>query len=192
VYPRIFSTGLNDLFCYIGWTHTHYPSVVAPEFEGKSRIGPYGDAVMELDHRTGQVPDAIKEAGIENHTIVIWMFDNASTPIGAPQAYRGGSNGPFGGELGDALEGSLPVPGMIKWPGKIAPRASNEMVSIRDVFPTLAKIIGAGLPTDRPYDGLDQSDFFLGQQPKSMRESLLSFNGTRRQSTPGRSVFICG
>jgi arylsulfatase len=98
------------------------------------------------------------------------MSDNASTPIGAPQAYGGGSKCPFRGELGDVLEGLLPVSGMIRWPGTIAPRASNAMVSIHDVFPTLAKIIGAELPTDRPYDGLDQSDFFLGQQPKSTRE----------------------
>jgi hypothetical protein len=32
-----------------GFTNTHYPSRVAEEFEGKSRIGPYGDAFMELD-----------------------------------------------------------------------------------------------------------------------------------------------
>ncbi len=162
---------------YVGFTHTHYPSVVPPEFTGKSRIGPYGDAVMELDYRTGQVLDAIKAAGIEDNTIVIWLSDNGSTPSGSPQEFRGGSNGPFRGELGDGLEGSLRVPCMIKWPGKIPPRASNEMVSIHDFFPTLATIIGAKVPDDRPIDGVDQSDFFTGKQPKSNRDSLLTFIG---------------
>ena len=74
---------------YVGFTHTHYPSVVPPEFAGKSRIGPYGDAVMELDYRTGQVLDAIKAAGIEDNTIVIWLSDNGSTPSGAPAEFRG-------------------------------------------------------------------------------------------------------
>jgi hypothetical protein len=37
---------------------------------GKSRIGPYGDAIMELDHRTGQVLDAIKTANVEGNTIL--------------------------------------------------------------------------------------------------------------------------
>jgi arylsulfatase A-like enzyme len=41
-------------FLYVGFTHTHYPSLVPPEFVGKSRIGPYGDAVMELDYRTAR------------------------------------------------------------------------------------------------------------------------------------------
>src|SRR5271167_996498 len=164
-------------FLYVGFTHTHYPSLVPPEFQGKSRIGPYGDAVMELDYRTGQVLDAIKAAGIEDNTIVIWLSDNGSTPTAGPAEFRGGSNGPFRGELGDALEGSLRVPAMIKWPGKIAPRVSNEMVSVHDVFPTLAKIIGAKVPGDRPIDGVDQSGFFTGKQPKSNRESLITFIG---------------
>jgi len=59
---------------------------------------------------------------------------------------------------------------MIKWPGK-----SNEMVAIHDFVPTLAAIIGADLPMDRPYDGVDQSAFFLGKQKKSNREHLITF-----------------
>ena len=89
----------------------------------------------------------------------------------------GGSAGPFRGEVGDALEGSLRVPGMIKWPGHIKPRVSNEMVSIHDFFPTLANIIGAKMPKDRPIDGQDQTAFFTGLTDKSARESLITFIG---------------
>ncbi|WP_254016393.1 MULTISPECIES: sulfatase-like hydrolase/transferase [Mesorhizobium] len=63
----------QPFFLYVGWTHTHYPTLPAQEFQGKSRIGAYGDAVMELDFRTGQVLDAIKAAGNEDNTIVIWV-----------------------------------------------------------------------------------------------------------------------
>jgi len=166
----------KPFFLYVGWTHTHYPNVCAPEFTGKSSHA-YGDCVMELDYRTGQVLDAIKEAGIEDNTIVIWLSDNSATPTltTPPDAYWGGNNGPFRGELGDALEGSIRTVGMIKWPGKIKPGKNNEMVSIHDFLPTLAAIAGAELPKDRPYDGVDQSAFFLGKQPKSNRESLITF-----------------
>ena len=167
----------QPFFLYVGWTHTHYPTLPAPEFVGKSRIGAYGDAVMELDYRTGQVLDAIKAAGVEDNTIVLWVSDNAAAPTAGPFDSRPGSNGPFRGELGDALEGSIRTVGMIKWPGKIAPGVSNEMVSVHDFFPTLAAIIGADIPTDRPIDGVDQSGFFTGRQPKSNRESLISFIG---------------
>ncbi len=154
----------QPFFLYVGFTHTHYPTLAAPEFTGKSRIGPYGDAIMELDHRTGQVLDAIKAAGIEDNTLVVWLSDNAAAPTAGPFDSRSGSNGPFRGELGDALEGSIRTVGMVKWPGKIAPRASNEMVSIHDFAPTLAGIIGAKMPTDRPIDGVDQSAFFTASR----------------------------
>jgi arylsulfatase A-like enzyme len=136
----------QPFFLYVGWTHAHYPTLPALEFAGKSRIGPYGDAIMELDYRTGQVLDAIKAAGVENDTIVLWLSDNAAAPTSGPFDSRPGSNGPFRGELGDALEGSIRTVGMIKWPGRVAPRVSNEMVSVHDIFPTSSHGPGRGPP----------------------------------------------
>jgi arylsulfatase len=52
---------------------------------------------------------------------------------------------------------------MIRWPGHITPRSTNAMFSIMDFFPTLAKFAGAKVPTDRPIDGIDQSDLLLGK-----------------------------
>jgi arylsulfatase len=169
--------GDQPFFLYVGFTYTHYPIRTAPEFVGKSRIGPYGDAIMELDYRTGQILDALKAAGVEDNTIVIWISDNAAAPLAGPSDTRMGFNGPFRGELGDATEGAIRTIGMVRWPGKIAPRASNEMFSVHDWFPTLAGIIGGKVPTDRPIDGIDQSAFILGKQAKSNRESLISFIG---------------
>jgi arylsulfatase len=166
----------EPFFLYIGWSQVHYPGLPHPDFEGKSGAGPFGDSVMELDHRTGQVLDAIAEAGIEDNTIVIWLSDNGPAQTQAHNTdYMGSSPGPFRGEVGDALDGSLRVPGMIKWPGRIPARKSNEMVSIHDFLPTLATITGAKVPQDRPIDGVDQSDFFLGKSEQSGRESLITF-----------------
>jgi arylsulfatase len=167
----------KPFFLYVGFTNSHYPSLTAPEFEGKSPAGPYGDAIMELDYRTGEVLDAIKAAGIEDNTIVIWISDDGASPLTGPSASRGGSNGIWTAELGDGREGSLRTPAMIKWPGKIKPSKSNGMVSIHDFFTTLGSIIGADIPDDRAIDGVDQTDFFLGKQNHSNRESLLTFLG---------------
>lgn len=167
----------QPFFLYVGWTHSHYPTLPSPDFNGKSRIGAYGDAIMELDFRTGQVLDALKAAGVEDNTIVLWLSDNAAAPTSGPFDSRPGSNGPFRGELGDALEGSIRTVAMIKWPGQITPRVSNEMVSVHDWLPTFANIIGAQVSTDRPIDGVDESAFLTGKQAKSNRESLISFIG---------------
>ena len=180
----------KPFFLYVGFTNTHYPLHPAPEFAGKSRIGPYGDAIMELDYRTGQVLDAIKASGVEDNTIVLWLSDNAAAPTQGPSDTRAGSNGPFRGELGDALEGSIRTIGIIKWPGKISPRVSNEMVSVHDWFPTLAEIIGANVPTDRPIDGVDQGAFITGKQAKSRRDSLITFIGVEVAAVRWRNYRI--
>lgn len=179
-YIKAQSKAGNPFFLMIGWTRPHFPNDPAAEFKGKSGVGKYGDSVVELDHRTGEVLDAIRKAGIEDSTIVIWISDNGPTITGtALDELHAGDAGPFRGELGDAYEGSIRTAGMIKWPSKIAPSVSNEMFAIHDFLPTLAKIIGARVPDDRPIDGVDQSAFLLGKQPHSNREHLLTFLGDR-------------
>lgn len=170
----------DPFFLMIGWTRPHFPNDAAEEFVGSSRAGRYGDSIVELDARTGQVLDAIETAGIKENTIVIWLSDNGATVTSTvPEEIGGGSNGPFSGELGDAYEGSIRTAGMIRWPAKIKPGVTNEMVSVHDFLPTLAGFMGAALPDDRPYDGVDQGNFLLGGQDTSNREHLLTFIGDR-------------
>ena len=170
----------KPFFLMVGFTRPHFPNDVAPEFVGKSGAGKYGDSVVELDYRTGEILHAIKQAGIQDHTIVVWISDNGATVTGtAIDELHQGDNGPFRGELGDAYEGSIRTAGMIKWPGKIKPSVSNEMFSIHDFLPTFANIIGAKVPQDRPIDGIDQSGFLLGKQETSNRNSLITFIGDR-------------
>jgi arylsulfatase len=166
----------EPFFLMIGWTRPHFPNDTSEEFKSKSGVGRYGDSVVELDYRTGEVLGAIRDAGIEENTIVIWVSDNGPTITAtALDETHAGDAGPFRGELGGPYEGSIRTAGMIKWPGKIAPNVSNEMFSIHDFLPTLANLIGAKVPNDRPIDGVDQSAFLLGKQENSNRDHLLTF-----------------
>ena len=158
--PNTLADSDTPFFLFVAWTRPHYPNFTSPEFEGASRIGVYGDSLMELDHNTGRVLDAIDEAGLTDETIVVFMSDNG--PIRTNTWPDSGSAGPFRGELGDPLEGSIRTIGMIRWPGKIKPGESNEMFSTMDFMPTFARIAGAKMPQDRPIDGVDQLDFLLG------------------------------
>ena len=73
-------------------------------------------------------------------------------------------------------EGSLRVPFLIRWPEKIPPgQVSNDIVHAIDLFPTLANFIGGDIPQDRTLDGVDQSDFLMGQVEKSARESMVIY-----------------
>jgi arylsulfatase len=104
-----------------------------------------------MDYRTGQILDAIKQAGIENDTLVIFASDNG------PEATHPweGDNGPWRGTYFTAMEGSLRAPFIIRWPGRVpAGRVSNEIVHIVDLFTTLARVGGAEVPKDRAIDGI--------------------------------------
>jgi arylsulfatase A-like enzyme len=47
----------------------------------------------------------------------------------------------------------------MRWPGKVKPGTSwYAMFSIMDFMLTFARIIGAKMPTNRPIDGVDQTD----------------------------------
>ena len=75
-------------------------------------------------------------------------------------------------------EGSLRVPFLIRYPGKIpAKQVSNDMVHLVDLFPTLANFAGGDIPQDRILDGVDQSDFLMGKSEKSARESIVIYIG---------------
>ena len=150
------------------------PTLPHPDFDAKTGHGHYADVLAEIDHRAGQILDAIDELGIRDNTIVIWTSDNG------PEEAEGwhGTAGFWRGHYFTALEGSLRTSFLIRWPDKIpAGTVSNEIVHLVDMLPTFARVAGYEVPQDRIIDGVDQLDFFLGKQAASNREGFPVFNG---------------
>ncbi len=173
----------KPFFVYLPYSRNHYPNLPPKQFEGKSRIGNYGDSLMEGDFEVGRVMDALKELGIEDNTIVVFCSDNGPQgqtvrELGNLMTPDAGNSGPFRGELGDSSEGSIRTAAIIRWPGHIKPgTTSYAMFSIMDFFPTFAHMVGGKVPTDRPFDGIDQTDVLLGKTDQGPRQSLLTFVG---------------
>ena len=89
-----------------------------------------------------------------------------------------GNAGPFRGELGEATEGAIRTAAIIRWPGHVKPETTSyAMFSIMDFLPTFSHIVSGKMPTDRPIDGVDQTDVLFGNSTMGHRESLLSFIG---------------
>jgi arylsulfatase len=164
----------KPFFAFVPFTHAHLPTLSHPDFAGKTGNGAYADVLSEIDHRSGQILDALDDLGVAGNTLVLWLSDNGPEEI---EGYHG-TAGYWRGNYFTALEGSLRVPAMVRWPGKIPTgQVSNEIVHMVDVLPTLARIAGAEVPTDRIIDGVDQHDFLIGKQEKSNREGFPAFNG---------------
>lgn len=162
----------KPFFLYFPMVHLHFPTLPHRDFEGRTQVGDFADSMVEMDHRVGQIVDEIDRLGIADETLFIFCSDNGPE-FRVP--YRG-TAGPWRGTYHTSMEGSLRVPFIARWPGKIQPdQVSNEILHVTDLFTTLAKIGGGAIPTDRPIDGMDQSDFLLGRQQKSAREGFLFY-----------------
>ncbi|AGU53532.1 putative arylsulfatase [Variovorax paradoxus B4] len=159
----------KPFFLYLPLVHLHFPTLPHPEFAGRTGAGDFADCMVEMDHRVGQVVKAIGELGLADDTLLIFCSDNGPE-FRAP--YRG-TAGPWSGTYHTAMEGSLRVPFIVRWPGRIpAGRVSSEIVHVTDLYTTLAGLAGVSVPQDRPIDGVDQLPFFLGDQDKSAREGF--------------------
>jgi arylsulfatase len=169
------SKGDKPFFLYVPYTQTHMPVSPHPDFEGSTGNGKYADVLAQLDTYVGDLLDEVKKRGIEDNTIFIFSADNGPEGL-APHE---GFSGPWRGPYFTGLEGSLRVPFLIRYPGKIpAGSVSNEIVHETDLFATFAKLAGGKVPTDRVMDSFDVSNFLMGKTEKSGRESVVIYNGT--------------
>lgn len=184
--------GEDPFFLFVSWSLVHHPYLAHPDFEGKSGNGAFSDVMIEHDHRVGQILDAVEEAGIAENTLVLYLSDNGPDAARYPVV---SSSGPYRGYLSSAFEGSIRTPMMAHWPGRIAAGGvTNEIVALVDLFPTIAKITGGKVPSDRVIDGLDQSRLMLGETDRSARESVLFFSGRTLLAAKWRrfKIFMMG
>lgn len=164
----------QPFFAYLPYTQTHEPVDPHPDYDGTTGNGSFADVLAQTDAYVGDLLDTIDKLGLKENTIFIFTSDNGRE--GVPRSF--GFTGPWRGSMFSPYEGSLRVPFLIRWPGKIpAKQVSNEIVHQIDLFPTLANFAGGDIPKDRVMDGVDQSDFLMGKSTKSARESVIIYIG---------------
>ena len=93
-----------------GSTRAPYSS---PDFQGKSKNGPWGDSIEELDWSTGKILKSLKVLGLDDNTLVLWTSDNGAPRRNPVQ----GSNLPLSGWGYSTAEGGMRVPCIVRWPG---------------------------------------------------------------------------
>ena len=174
----------SPFFVYLPYTATHFPTMPHPDFVGSSGKGPWGDLLTQVDSYVGELLDTLDELGIAENTIFIFTADNGPEALSSGETSltvetaMHGSAGPWRSTLFTGYEGALRVPFAMRWPSQIkAGRVSDEIVHEMDLFPTLAKIAGGKVPKDRPIDGIDMSEFLLGDSEESGREGFVFYMG---------------
>jgi arylsulfatase A-like enzyme len=142
----------HPFLLYVAHAMPHVPLHVSEKFKGKSERGLYGDVIEEIDWSVGEVLAALKRNGIDDKTLVMFTCDNGPWLVYGNHA---GTTGPLREGKQTTFEGGVRVPFIARWPGKIpAGSVCREPAMTIDIFPTIARLIGAKLP-ERKIDGLD-------------------------------------
>jgi arylsulfatase len=151
----------HPFFLYLAHNMPHVPLHVSDKFRGKTERGLYGDVIEEIDWSVGQVMDALQRTGLEKQTWVIFTSDNGPWLSYGDHA---GSAYPLREGKGTCWEGGTREPCVMRWPGKIAAGTeSKQMLLTIDLFPTIARLVGAELPK-HPIDGLDVWPIISGKR----------------------------
>ena len=73
---HIFAAAKSPFFIYVAFQHTHKPQFAGKQFSNSTLRGAFGDALAELDWGVGEVMQALKDANVENNTLVFFSSDN--------------------------------------------------------------------------------------------------------------------
>jgi arylsulfatase A len=151
------------------WTHEpHLPIETDPQFQK-----PYQDMaedfrqhhgnVTQLDHAFGKLMKVLDDQRLTDTTFVVFTADNGPEGDGLKGRSRG-STGGLRGRKRSMYEGGIRVPGIVRWPGQIAPgvRVDAPVVG-SDLFPTILGICGVKPPDDRVIDGANVLPVLMGK-----------------------------
>jgi arylsulfatase A-like enzyme len=114
----------------------------------RGSLAKYAELVTAMDRAIGRVLAAIDARGAREDTLVVFTSDNGGE--------RFSRMWPLTGMKGELLEGGIRVPGIVSWPGRIAPGSrSSQVATSMDWLPTLLAAAGGAPAADTPSDGVD-------------------------------------
>ncbi len=137
----------KPFFLYLAYNAPHFPIEPPAEWLAKVKArAPQLDEkramnvafVEHLDDCIGQVLAVLKEADLEENTVVVFSADNGgSLP-------HGQNNDPWHGGKQDHYDGGLRVPFMMRWPAQIKAGSHSDYAGLNfDLFPTFLELAGA-------------------------------------------------
>ena len=168
----------SPFFLFHSAQAVHLPSFPADQFKGKTKAGPHGDFIFELDYIVGKLMAALDKHGFADNTLVIFSSDNGPevpTVLSMRQDYKHDGARPWRGVKRDNWEGGHRVPFIARWPGKIKPGTrSSQTLSLTDLMATFAAITNVKLPQEAGEDSVNMLPALIGSdEGKSIRKYTL-------------------
>jgi arylsulfatase A-like enzyme len=151
----------------------------------------YKAAITQMDQSIGTILERIKEMGLEENTLVIFLSDNGGMSLADNYPLRGGK--------AQFFEGGIRVPCLVKWPGKLEAGQTNDaFLTSLELFPMMVAAAGLELPEAIIYDGFDMLPVLQGKTDAERTEMFWEFRGDQAarvgdwkwvQSAKGNGLF---
>jgi arylsulfatase A-like enzyme len=174
------SVGDHPFFLYIPTNAPHNPFNVpgryTEAYEGREDIpgqrARFYGMIASIDENLGRFKRMLKEEGLLEHTILIFLTDN-----GTAGGFSGseGFNAGMRARKASAFEGGHRAACFIRWPGGgiREGRDLDALTAHLDLMPTLASLCKLDLPEDHSFDGMDLSGYLLGENRDDWPERTL-------------------
>ncbi len=169
----------KPFFLYYAPHDIHVPRMPNERFQGKSSLGWRGDAILELDWGVGEILKTLDRLKLADQTLIVFSSDNG--PV-LDDGYQDGAveklgnhkpAGPFSGGKYTIKEGGTRVPFITRWPGRIKPGVSDQVVCTIDLAASMAALTGVPVPTDACPDSFNVLEALLGKDGAKGRDHLV-------------------
>ena len=141
--------------------------------------GEYYANISYMDAQMGRVLELLRQSGRLDDTLVIFSSDNGpvtSDPQEAWELNMAGETGGFRGRKRYLFEGGLRVPGIFRWPGRLASGVLVDTpVTALDIFPTIADYLELVLPEGRAVDGQSITGLLDEDEATSLERSSIFY-----------------
>ncbi len=176
----------RPFFLFLALTAPHTPTSPGVNWRGKSKLGVYGDFVMEVDHSVERVMKALKEQGLDKNTLLIFSSDHGPAPYAGNilkatpgqikdlEAKGHYCNGPHRGYKFSVYEGGLRVPLIARWPGVIAEGETCEaLVGLNDFMATVAELTDGEMGNHEGPDSISFAKLLRRPKARGTRQTLV-------------------
>ena len=138
----------------------------------KNPVAAFAGMMTRLDREIGKLSALLKELGIDDNTVIFITSDNGPHKEGGHLPDFFNSNGGLRGYKRDLYEGGIRAPLIARWPNKIAPGSTSDLISAHwDMLPTFCELAGVDVPEQT--DGISIVPTLVGETGKQKNHEFL-------------------
>ena len=139
----------------------------------------FADMVNYMDKIVGTISDSLKEHGLAENTLIIFIGDNGSD---YPQESLWRDRVVKGGK-GTLTDTGVRVPMVVSWPGTVEPGlVTDELIDFSDFLPTILEVAQIPMPQNFTSDGKSFYSTLLGK-PGRQKKSVYLWYRTKQGGT---------